>query len=122
VLAIVADAVEARGFAAEIWDAGWRLAYLSSDYARISNAGRDLDWSELVGAHTFSPEMAAARDRWPTTATAASTHALLGEFAKYVCETTPGGTDAVRAVADPLPAPHRGSITGPATRGLEWTG
>ena len=43
VLAAVADAVEARGFAAEIWDSGWRLAYLTSDYARISNAGRDFD-------------------------------------------------------------------------------
>ena len=52
-LAAVADAVEERGFAAEIWDAGWRLAYLSSDYARVSNAGRDSAWEALAADATF---------------------------------------------------------------------
>lgn len=102
VLAGVADAIEERGFAAEIWDFGWRLAYLSTDYRRISNAGEDLAWTDLVGTHILSPEMAAARDSWPTTATPQSADALLGQLTRYACETTP--VAFARCVLSPIPA------------------
>jgi class 3 adenylate cyclase len=100
-LAAVARAVEQHGFGAEIWDAQWRLAYLSSEYRILVSAGRASAEVPGVGLHVLSPELTDARERWPTGATFESWRAALRGWIGYVAATTPGGIEGLRAIADP---------------------
>jgi hypothetical protein len=55
-LAAVARALEEHGFAAEIWDADWRLTYLSSEYRiLVSRRARD---------RRLRPVVSGAAARW----------------------------------------------------------
>ena len=65
-LAVVARALELHGFAGEVWDAGWRLAYLSSEYRTLVSAGRRQADVAGVGEHLFSAASVTARETWPT--------------------------------------------------------
>ncbi|MEA2468239.1 MAG: hypothetical protein QOJ57_2365, partial [Thermoleophilaceae bacterium] len=100
-LADVASALEARGFAGEIWDAGWRLVDLSSEYRTLVSAGRRSSEVPGIGEHTLSTAMVEARERWPTGPTAASFKEAARDWVGYVIATTPGGRDAVLEMADP---------------------
>jgi class 3 adenylate cyclase len=99
-LAAVARTLEDHSFAAEIWDATWRLAYFTSEYLIVSSAGADAE--ALVGEHFVSQKMVAARDSWPTSAVAGSLRESLRGWGGYVVATTPGGRDHLRSIADPL--------------------
>jgi class 3 adenylate cyclase len=99
-LATVARTLEEHSFAGEIWDAEWRLAYFTSEYLKLSSAGRDAE--TLLGEHFVSQKMVAARDSWPTSAVAGSLRESLRGWGGYVVATTPGGRDHLRAIADPL--------------------
>jgi class 3 adenylate cyclase len=100
-LAAVAMVLEARGFAGEIWDADWRLAYLSSEYRILVSAGRRSAEVPGIGEHILSTAMVDARARWPTGPTAASFNESAQDWIGYVVGTTPGGRDALRALCDP---------------------
>jgi class 3 adenylate cyclase len=100
-LAEVARALEERGFAGEIWDAGWRLVYLSSEYRTLVSAGRRGVAVPGTGEHVLSTALVAARERWPTGPTEESFREGVRAWVGFVLSTTPGGRDAVRAVADP---------------------
>ena len=104
-LAEVARALEERGFAAEIWDAGWRLVYLSSEHRTLVSAGRRFAEVPGIGEHILSPAMVAAREQWPTGPTEESYRDAARAWLGFVVGTTPGGREAVRAVADPSFAP-----------------
>ena len=100
-LAAVARAIEAHGFAAEIWDAGWRLAYLSGEYRVLIAAGRTPDQPDGIGEHFLSPEQAAIRESWPAGPLFDSLHESLREWGDYIVAATPGGREALHAIADP---------------------
>jgi class 3 adenylate cyclase len=100
-LADVASALEARGFAGEIWDAEWRLVYLSSEYRTLVSGGRRSAEVPGIGEHTLSTAMVEARERWPTGPTAASFKEAARGWVGYVIATTAGGRDALLEVADP---------------------
>ena len=100
-LADVAAAMEAHGFAGEVWDAQWRLAYLSSEYRVLLSAGRrDVD-QPGVGEHVLSTAAMRARERWPTGPTVESFIEAVREWGGFVVATTPGGREALREIADP---------------------
>lgn len=100
-LAAVAVALEERGFAGEVWDARWRLVYLSSEHRKLSSIGVESALPTGIGEHFLSPEMMAAREAWPTGPTFESIHASLREWAGFIAATTPGGVEALRAMTDP---------------------
>jgi len=83
-----------------VWDATWRLRYLTTELRVLCNAGQVMDASELLGMHYLSVEMMQARDDWPTTATSESFDAFVREIGGYLIEMTPGGLDGLRVVAD----------------------
>lgn len=93
--------MELYGFAAELWDAEWRLVYLSSEYRTLVSAGRRSAEVPGLGLHVLSPELTAARESWPTGPTFESWRAALPAWIGYVAGSTPGGIEALRAIADP---------------------
>src|SRR4051794_41119309 len=93
--------MEAHGFAGEVWDAQWRLAYLSSEYRVLVSAGRQDAEVPGVGECVLSAEMMRARERWPTGPTFESFVEGLREWAGFVVATTPGGREALLEIADP---------------------
>jgi class 3 adenylate cyclase len=100
-LAAVASALEAHGFAGEIWDAGWRLVYMSSEHRILVSAGRASAEVGGLGEHIASPEIMAARELWPTGPTFESLRELLREWGGYVVSTTRGGHGGVGTTVDP---------------------
>jgi hypothetical protein len=63
-LRLVAGQLEAQRHVAEVWDAGWRLAYLTDDYVLAAGAGRGLEDTGL-GEAVFSEATMLLRGAWP---------------------------------------------------------
>lgn len=100
-LAAFARALDDHGFAGEVWDAGWRLAYLSNEYRALVNAGRPLAEMSGLGEHFVSREMSAVREAWPAGPTFESLRTALRGFGAFILHDTPGGLAALRETADP---------------------
>lgn len=100
-LAAFARTLDEHGFAGEVWDAQWRLAYLSNEYRMLVNAGRPLAETSGLGEHFVSQEMSAVRESWPTGPTFESVRTALRDFGPYILHGTPGGLAALRMTADP---------------------
>ncbi len=98
-LAAVAAALEERGFAGEVWDAGWRLVFVSSEARKLSSIPEAS--SAGLGAHFLSAEMLAEREAWPTGPTFESLRESLRSWGGFIAATTDGGVDALRPIADP---------------------
>lgn len=101
VLAGFAAALDDFGFAGEVWDARWRLAYLSNEYRTLVNAGQPLTRTQGLGEHFVSREMSAVREAWPAGPTFESFRTALSGFGAYILHGTPGGLAALRETADP---------------------
>lgn len=100
-LAGAARALERRGFAGEVWDANWRLVYLTSEYRMLVSAGlRDAAVGGL-GEHILSRSMCAVRDAWPSGPTFESFREALRSWGGFLMATSAGGREAVLEVADP---------------------
>jgi class 3 adenylate cyclase len=65
VLAQVAAGLESVGALAEVWDADWRLAYLTRDYLLSAGAGRVPDGALGIGEHLVAAGTVDARLGWP---------------------------------------------------------
>lgn len=65
VLAQVAETLETASALAEVWDAEWRLAYLTRDYLVSAGAGRVPDGDFGLGEHLVAPGTVDARLAWP---------------------------------------------------------
>jgi class 3 adenylate cyclase len=100
-LARVARALEQRGFAGEIWDVGWRLAYLTEEYRMLVSAGRRGAVVPGRGEHFASAAMCSARDSWPTGPTFESFSQSLHEWGGFLVASTPGDRAALLESADP---------------------
>ncbi len=118
-LASVARALEARGFAAEIWDAQWRLVYLSSEYRILVSAGRSPTEDPVLGRHVLSRESSEARESWPTGPTFESWRESLRDWGGFVVSGTPGGLEHLRTIADPRLAEVLGEVT-PTAPAAAW--
>jgi class 3 adenylate cyclase len=79
-LAQVAAGLESVGALAEVWDADWRLAYLTTDYLLSAGAGRVPDGGLGIGEHLVAPGTVAARLGWPAGPTLESLRRSLGAW------------------------------------------
>jgi class 3 adenylate cyclase len=101
VLAASAQALESVGAVAEVWDAQWRLAYLTTDYLISAGAGRVPDGALGIGEHLFSAGMIDAWVSWPAGPTLDSVRASLADWGGFVLGPAPGAKDDLVALADP---------------------
>ena len=100
-LAAFARVLDEHGFAGEVWDAGWRLVYLSSEYRGMIAATGPPVADLGLGEHVTSQALIAARDSWPAGPVFESLRESLRAYGAYILATTPGGLDALREIADP---------------------
>jgi class 3 adenylate cyclase len=100
-LAAAARALEAGSFAAEVWDAQWRLAYLTSEHRTLVWAGKKGAALRCVGEHFASSAMLAERELWPAGPTFESLRESLRGWGAYIAATTAGGRDGLLELADP---------------------
>jgi len=101
VLAQAAQALESVGAVAEVWDAEWRLAYLTSDYLVSAGAGRFPDGALGIGEHLFSQGIADAWLSWPAGPTLESVRESLAAWGGMVIGPEPGAKERLLARADP---------------------
>lgn len=109
ILREVAERAEAQRHIAEVWDAEWRLAYLTDDYLLSAGAGRPLGDLGL-GEPVFAGSTLELRDRWPAGATTASFVESLAALAPALAHDLPGGAEELRARAAPALAARLGEI------------
>ena len=101
VLAGAAQTAEKLGFAVEIWDADWCLAYLSSEYRElVSGMAGGLEVGGL-GEHILSRATTEERERWPSIYTLESWRENLRTWVGFIAAETPGGMEALRKLVDP---------------------
>ena len=101
VLAEAAQALESIGAVAEVWDADWRLAYLTSDYLISAGAGRAPDGPLGLGEHLFAPGMIGAWLAWPAGPTLESIRQSLADWGGVVLGPEAGAKGRLLALADP---------------------
>jgi class 3 adenylate cyclase len=101
VLAASAQALESVGAVAEVWDAQWRLAYLTTDYLISAGAGRVPDGALGIGEHLFSAGMIDAWVSWPAGPTLDSVRASFADWGGFVLGPEPGAKEHLLALADP---------------------
>lgn len=94
------DALDAAGFAAEIWDSSWRLFGLTAEYQVMVAAGRE-DPESGVGESFFSEETRRIRETWPAGPTTESIEGFVERWGGAMAAEADGGIDAILAVARP---------------------
>ena len=99
-LRVVAEQLEAQRHIAEVWDAGWRLAYLTDDYVFAVGAGSKLEGIGL-GEPVFGEVTLTLRDAWPAGATNQSFIDNLVALAPVIASDLPGGAAELRSGAAP---------------------
>jgi hypothetical protein len=85
----VAEQLEAQRHLAEVWDARWRLAYLTDDHVLAAVAGRGLEEIGL-GEPVFNEATLTLRDAWPAGATTDSFVENLVALAPAIAHDCPG--------------------------------
>lgn len=100
-LAEAVEALERAGIAAEVYDAHWRVAHITSEYMTVVSSGRRGVAPSGLREHWLSPAMTEIREAWPAGPTFESFLELVRDWGGYVVATTPGGLDAVLELADP---------------------
>jgi class 3 adenylate cyclase len=95
-LAAAVDQLERRGWAAELWSADWRLAWVSS--ALKTAIGEHDDERIGVGRHWIEARW---NETWMGTVTDATREGSMRHDLRFVAFDTPGGADALRELASP---------------------
>lgn len=101
VLAAAAQALEAVGAVAEVWDAEWRLAYLTTDYLISAGAGRVPDGPLGIGEHVFSPGVIDAWLAWPAGPTLESVRVSFADWGGIVLGAGSEARDQPPVLVDP---------------------
>lgn len=102
ILAAAARALEDVGFVGEIWDADWRLAYLSSEYLVAAAGGRPLGIDDAaLGRHVAEPATIDARLRWGAGPTLAGMRAEFAAWGGILIGPEEGAKERLLALADP---------------------
>ena len=104
-LAEVAAALEQTRWGAELWDAEWRLVYVSNESRAVLGADPD-DEALGIGRHALETRWA---EPWYGTVDPASREDLMLHELPYIAWDTPGGAERVRdlyaqATGGPAPA------------------
>jgi class 3 adenylate cyclase len=99
-LRTVVHQLEEQRHVAEVWDADWRLVYLTGDYVLSAGAGAPLAQTGL-GEAVFGEATIMVREEWPAGATTESFIDALVEIAPAIANDLPGGGDELRARAAP---------------------
>ncbi len=99
-LRVVAQQLEAQRQVAEVWDAEWRLAYLTDDYLLSAGAGGPLPQTG-VGQTVFSDATLVLRERWPAGSTTESFIDVLVELGPSIAYDLADGADELCARAAP---------------------
>jgi hypothetical protein len=87
-LRTAAHQLEEQRHIAEVWDAEWRLVYLTGDYVLSAGAGAPLAQTGL-GQVVFGEATIVLRDEWPAGATTESFVDALAEMAPAIAMTCP---------------------------------
>ncbi len=98
VLRDVAAQLEAGRYVAELWDARWRLAHMTSDYLLSCGTTAELA-APGIGEPVYSARTVAMRSAWPGFATDESWFASLGRRLPAIAYDLPGGVEELRAGA-----------------------
>ena len=101
VLASWASALNDAGYWAYVFDAGWRLMFVTEE---LLMTFRDMGRSAVpVGSHYYSAEAVRSRDAMYRDGSAASEQIRAGflNIGGFVLASTPGGRDELRQVVDP---------------------
>jgi class 3 adenylate cyclase len=101
VLSQAAQALESVGALAEVWDAEWRLAYLTSDYLVSAGAGRFPDGALGIREHLFSQGLIDAWLSWPAGPTLESARESFAGWGGMLLGAKPGDKERLLALADP---------------------
>jgi len=101
VLRAAAQAVEGAGFVGEVWDADWRLRYLTSDYLVSAGGGRPETGELALGEHMTAPATVEARLAWRAGPTLASLRDSLAAWGGRVLGPEPDARERLRTIADP---------------------
>ena len=96
----LAEVLEREGLTAEIWDAQWRLAYLTSDYLVASGASLE-GAAEGLGLPVYGEATAVLRASWPASATQASWDDVIRRLLPAIAHDLPGGAEELRALLAP---------------------
>src|SRR6476620_11643650 len=92
--------MEETGVTGEVWDADWRLAYVTDDY-RLSAGGGAERAEVVIGAHVLSTEWTDTRLAWRGGPTLEAMRRSAERLVPYLLAEAPGGRDELRARADP---------------------
>src|SRR3954454_2813267 len=101
VLAAAAAGLERVGFVGEIWDAQWRLAYLSAEYLVACSAGGPVIEDLALGHHVVAPETVEARLSWPAGPTLDGMRGELAAWGGMLIGPHAGAKDELLALSDP---------------------
>jgi class 3 adenylate cyclase len=96
----VAHQLEEQRHIAEVWDAEWRLVYLTGDHVLSVGAGAPLAQTGL-GEAVFGEATIMLREEWPAGATTESFIEALVAMAPAIAHDLRGGADELRARAAP---------------------
>ncbi len=96
----LAELLEREGLTAEVWDAQWRLVYLTSDYL-LSSGASVASAIESLGLPAYGEAAAVLRASWPASATQASWEDVIRRLLPAIAHDLPGGAEAMRPVLTP---------------------
>ena len=90
----VADRLESGRHVAEVWDARWQLAYLTTDFI-LAASTTATEVAPALGEPIYSGRTAALRDEWPGGATRSSWLAHIARWLPAIAHDLPDGVDEV---------------------------
>jgi class 3 adenylate cyclase len=93
--------MDAVGFVGEVWDADWRLAFLSAEYRIASGAGQGGTDDLALGHHIAAPETMDARLGWRAGPTLDGIRAALADWGGMLIGSGPDAKEQLLAIADP---------------------
>jgi class 3 adenylate cyclase len=97
----VVQTLERAGLAAEVYDASWRLAHITTEYMTLVSAGRPGVTPSGLGEYLLSPQLVAIRDGWPAGPTFESYVESVRAWGGFMVATIPGGLERALELADP---------------------
>ncbi len=110
VLRSLAERLEAARQVAEVWDARWRLVYLTTDYL-LSVRATALEAAPSIGEPVYSARTGELRNAWPGAATNESWVELTRRRLPAIAHDLAGGVDELRREPTPELAGDLATLT-----------
>jgi class 3 adenylate cyclase len=92
--------MEEAGFVGEVWDADWRLAYLTDDYQLAAGTGAQRAENLALGEHLLSTATVETRLAWKAGPTLEAMRASVADWGGMLLSPAPDARAELLAVAD----------------------